>query len=148
MRYVSQHAAERPGPDLPRLLYEAEPMLGRAAYYWLKHFDSDAPKYRPKSQRDLSREEIDLAEVVAAIPNNCDWTEWNRIGMAIYGASAGSDQGGIAFDDFSAKSTKYNPYETSARWQHYHRSPPDRIGLGTLIRLARQAGWQPRQSTG
>lgn len=143
MRYVSQHAAERPGPDLPRLLWEADPALGRAAYRWLGQPDPDAPKYRPKPQRDLSREDLDLAEIVAAIPNNCDWNEWVRIGLAIYGASGGSDQGGIAFDDFSSRSAKYNPYETGERWRHFHRSPPDRIGLGTLIHLARAAGWQP-----
>ena len=32
---------------------------------------------------------------------------------------------------------------TIARWRHYHRSPPSRIGLGTLIHLAREAGWRP-----
>jgi hypothetical protein len=142
-RYVSATLAERPAPDFPTRLWEADPVLGRAAYRWLGQPDPDAPRTSPKRHCDLSREEIDLAELVHAIPNNADWHEWNRIGLAIYAASGGSNQGGIVFDDWSAKSPKYNPYETSARWHHYHTSPPSRIGLGTLIHLAREAGWQP-----
>jgi hypothetical protein len=141
-RYVSQHAAERPGPDFSRLLWEADHTLGRVAYRWLGHRAPDEPHESCKTRHRLTREEIDLAEVVNEIPNNEDWHGWNRIGLAIYGASGGSDQGGIVFDDWSAKSPKYDPYVTSARWRHYHRSPPDRIGLGTLIHLARGAGWQ------
>ena len=142
-RHVSQTAAERPGPDFPRLLWEADPTLGRAAYRWLGQPDPDAPRRHPKPRRDLSREEIDLAALVAAIPNREDWAGWNRIGLAIFAASGGSDQGGVVFDDWSAKSSKYNPYTTAARWRNYRRSPPDRIGAGTLIYLARAAGWRP-----
>lgn len=142
-RHVSQTAAERPGPDFPRLLWEADPVLGRAAYRWLDQPDPDAPRRSPKFRRDLTRAEIDLAELVHSIPNREDWAGWNRIGLAIFAASGGSDEGGIVFDDFSAKSAKYNPYVTAARWRNYRHSPPDRIGIGTLIHLAREAGWLP-----
>ena len=86
--------------------------------------DPAAPWLRPKPRAELSRAEIDLARVVALIPNDGDWNEWNRIGLAIFAASNGSDQGAIVFDDWSAKSPEYNPYTTAARWRHYHRSPP------------------------
>lgn len=141
-RYVSQHAAELPGPDLPDLLREADPNLGRVAFRWLALPDPDSPRLQPKRAK-LSREEINLADLVGAVPNDCDWHAWNRIGMAIFAASGGSDQGGIVFDDWSAKSSKYNPYTTAARWRHYHRSPPSRIGAGTLVYLAGAAGWRP-----
>ncbi|MGH7114255.1 MAG: PriCT-2 domain-containing protein [Stellaceae bacterium] len=141
-RYVSQYAAEHPAPDFPRLLWEADPVLGRPAYRWLGHPAPDESRRSPKPRRELTAEEVDLAELVNAIPNRGDWHEWNRVGMAIFAASGGSDQGGIAFDDWSAKSPKYNPYATIARWRNYRRSPPDRIGLGTLIHLAREAGWR------
>jgi hypothetical protein len=144
MRHVSELAARRPGPDLPRILWEADHDLGRAAYGWLGQPTPDAPQLHPRHRRELSRAELDLAELVAAIPNNCDWTEWNRIGMAIYAASGGSAEGGIVFDDFSAKNPKYNPYNTAERWQHYGRSPPSRVTVGTLVYLARQHGWKGR----
>ena len=60
-RYVSAHAAELPGPDLPDLLREADPNLGRVAFRWLTLPDPDSPRWQPKPRRDLSREEIDLA---------------------------------------------------------------------------------------
>ena len=37
-----------------------------------------------------------------------------------------------AFDGWSQKSDKYDAVETRKRWNHYFRSPPDRIGVGTL----------------
>lgn len=145
MRHVSEHAARRPGPDLPQLLWEADPGLGRQAYGWLSQPAPDAPNPHPRHRQALSRAELDLAELVAAIPNNCSWEEWNEIGMAIYAASGGSAEGGIVFDDFSAKSPKYNPYNTSERWAHYRRSPPSRVTAGTLVHLAREHGWKGGQ---
>jgi len=52
----------------------------------------------------MSQSDLDLAELVAAIPNNRDWGEWNAIGMAIFAASGGSEDGFIVFEDFSARS--------------------------------------------
>jgi Primase C terminal 2 (PriCT-2)/Bifunctional DNA primase/polymerase, N-terminal len=144
LRYdISQHAVWNPAPDMPRILWDADPTLGRAAYRWIGEADPDAPRRQP---RDRTRAEMNLAEIVAAIPNDCDWAGWNRIGLAIYAASGGSDQGGIIFDEYSARSNKYHPSDTVARWRHYHRSPPSRIGLGTLIHLARLAGSKGAES--
>jgi hypothetical protein len=142
-RHVSEHAARRPAPDLPALLWEADQSLGRAAYRWLGEPAPDEPRRHPKHRREMSREEIDLAELVASIPNNFDWVEWNRVGMAIFAASGGSEEGFTAFDDLSARSsTKYNPHAVRERWANYRRSPPSRIGLGTLIHIGREYGWR------
>jgi hypothetical protein len=140
-RYVSESAAQRPAPDFPRLLWEFDRELGRAAYRWLGQPDPDAPRRYPRRREELSRRDLDLVEIVHAIPNNCSWDEWNRIGMAIYAASEGSGDGFVVFDDFSAKSPKYDPRDVEARWRNYGRSPPSRIGMGSLLHLARQAGW-------
>ena len=66
-----------------------------------------------------------------------------RSGLAIFAASKNAGDGFIAFDDFSARSSKYDPRETEARWKHYGRSPPNRTGIGKLARLAYEAGWRP-----
>jgi P4 family phage/plasmid primase-like protien len=80
-----------------------------------------------------------VASALAAIPNEAlEWEEWNYIGMAVYGATAGSDEGGEAFAKWSKKSKKNNEATTAARWEHFHTSPPDRIGFGTLAWQARQ----------
>jgi hypothetical protein len=140
MRYVSAYAARRPGPDLLNILWELDRELGRPAYRWLGKPAPDAPRYVPKHRNLLSDREIALRELAAAIPNNADWHEWNRVGMAFYAASGGSDEGFIAFDDWSKQSPKYDPHAVEERWRNYRRSPPSRIGLGTLIHLAHQAG--------
>jgi hypothetical protein len=139
-RYISESAAQRPAPDFPRLLWEFDRELGRAAYRWLGKPDPDAPRRYPRRRDEFSQRDLDLTEIVRAIPNNVDWHGWNNIGMAIYAASDGSGDGFIVFDDFSARSPKYNPRAVEERWRNYRRSPPSRIGMGTLVHLARQAG--------
>jgi hypothetical protein len=43
-RHISHHAAERPSPDLSRLLWESDHDLGRVAYRWLGQPDPDATR--------------------------------------------------------------------------------------------------------
>jgi hypothetical protein len=142
-RYMSELAAARPGPDLPALLWEFDRPLGRVAFKWLGLPDPGAPQRYPRARHEMSRRDLDLAEIVHAVPNNCSWEQWNCIGMAVYAASGGSGDGLVIFDDFSAKSPRYDPHETASRWRNYRRSPPGRIGIGFLARLAREAGWRP-----
>ena len=147
MRYISEHAARRPGPDLPRLLWEFDRELARPAYRWIGRPDPDAPQHYSRRRSELSERDLNLAEIVAAIPNNCSWEDWNKIGMAIFVASGGSGDGLVVFDDFSSRSPKYNPHDVQKRWFNYRGSPPSRIGMGTLVHLARRAGWQPQGKT-
>jgi Primase C terminal 2 (PriCT-2)/Bifunctional DNA primase/polymerase, N-terminal len=147
LRYVSEHAARRPGPDLPRILWEFDHELGRPTYRWLAKPDPDAPQQYPRRRAEQDPHDIDLAEIVKAIPNDCDWHEWNRIGMAIFAASKDRGDGQVIFDDFSAKSPKYDPHAVEERWRNFRRSPPTRIGMGTLVHLARQAGWNPARAS-
>ena len=141
-RHISPYAAQRPAPDLPDLLWEADPTLGRAAYHWLGRPAPDENRRHPKPRQAMTHKELRLAELAAAIPNRFSWEEWNRIGLAIYAASGGDDEGFIAFDDLSTRSPKYNSHVVRERWRNYGKSPPTRIGLGTLVHLARAAGWQ------
>jgi hypothetical protein len=142
MRHLSEHAARRPGPDMPSVLWEADHKLGGAAYRWLGLPNPDMPRLRPRHRRDLSADEIDLAEIMAAIPNNEGWDGWVAVGLAIFAASDGSDQGGILWDAWSAKSPKYNPYTTTEKWREFHRYPPDSTGVGKLVKMAIEAGWR------
>jgi hypothetical protein len=142
-RYVSEHAARRPRPDLPLLLWEFDHELGRPAYRWLGQPDPDQPRHYPRPRDRLSRRDLDLVEVVRAMRNDCDWNGWNNIGMAIFAASGGSEDGFVVFDTFSARSPKYDPDAVRERWRNYRRSPPSRIGMGSLVYLAQQCGWTP-----
>jgi hypothetical protein len=142
VRHLSEHAARRPARDMPALLWEADRPLGRAAYRWIGLPNPDMPRLCPKHHRDLSRNEIDLAEVVAAIPNLADWDGWVHVGLAIFAASGGSAHGATVFDDWSAKSAKYNLYTTNKKWREFHCYPPDSTGIGKLIKMAIDAGWR------
>ena len=94
----------------------------------------------------------DIRAALAVIPNpvpswgpNASWVEWNNLGMAVWRASGGSDEGFEEFYKWSKKSSKYDSNETEFRWRHYFESPPSYIGFGTLVHLARetQPGWVP-----
>jgi hypothetical protein len=95
----------------------------------------------------------DIAAALDVIPNPWpDWTptdsweDWNNIGMAIWRASGGSDEGFVVFDRWSTKNeAKYDPDETRLRWDHYAHSPPGEIGAGKLFHTAAQyqKGWAP-----
>src|ERR1700719_1669357 len=143
MRYISASTAQRPGPDLARLLWEWDRDLGLAAYRWLGQPDPDAPQRCLRLRRELSQRDLDLSEIVAAIPNDCGWEEWNRIGMAIAAASGCSGEGFILWDKFSAQAPQYDPAKVKERWRNYRRSPPSRTGIGKLAALAHTAGWRP-----
>jgi hypothetical protein len=146
-RYLSPTAARKPGPDVPDLLMEFDRPLGERAFQWLgKPYPGSAPKKYPRHRSQLTQAERDLAEIVHAIPNNgVAWDEWNSVGMAIWSVDP-SEHGFIVFDDWSAKSAKYDQHETRERWRHYHRSPPNRTGIGKLIALALKEGWRPKEA--
>ena len=81
-----------------------------------------------------------VAAAMAVIPNDdVDWENWNRVAMACWRATGGSEEGFAAFDAWSQKSGKYNAKTTRQRWEGFSRSPPDRIGFGTLWWLAMEA---------
>ena len=102
--------------------------------------DDDAGPQAQQSSGDPQADPLDICAAVAVIPNdNLDWQEWNKIGLAAWRASGGSDAGLAAFCAWSSRSTKFNRGRTEARWTHYATSPPDRIGAGTLFHLAKAA---------
>lgn len=94
----------------------------------------------PRSNPDAAGAPEDIAAALAQIPNpELSWDEWSRIGMAAWRASAGSAAGLAAWTAWSAKSRKHSDAACQERWQHWFRSPPDRIGYASLYTLARRA---------
>jgi len=85
----------------------------------------------------------DLRNTLWLIPNDDadpDWEYWNRVGMAIYAASGGSQEGLQLFKEWSAKHReKYREANTEQKWKDLHSCPPERITAGTLFFLAAQA---------
>jgi hypothetical protein len=79
-----------------------------------------------------------LALRVIPIPND-SFRDRNRIGMATWRATGGSAEGFQAFDTFMQKCKKYNSRNIAKRWRGYSKSPPTKIGAGTLFHMANEA---------
>lgn len=80
-----------------------------------------------------------VAEALKFIPNSdLDYDSWLRVGLAIKGALG--DEGWPLFEDWSATSQKYVAKTTAEKWPTFK---PNRIGAGTLYKLALDSGWVP-----
>lgn len=80
-----------------------------------------------------------IRAAIARFPNEeLDYDSWVRIGMALKGALG--EAGANLFADWSAQAEKNDPAITAKSWAGFR---PDRIGAGTIYRLAMERGWQP-----
>lgn len=73
-----------------------------------------------------------------------DYDQWVRVGLALHGDYG--DDGLAAWDAWSATSKKYQPNgadSCAAKWKSFKRPRPGvkRITVGSILHLARQAGW-------
>jgi hypothetical protein len=85
-----------------------------------------------------------IAAAMRCIPNDdLKWEEWTIWALAIFAASGGSQRGFDIFDEFSARSSKYDPITTDERWDEISGSPPSATGAGKIFAAARAHGWQP-----
>jgi putative DNA primase/helicase len=82
----------------------------------------------------------DVIAALGVIPNeDVGWDDWSKTGMAVWGATGGSEDGYEAFREWSAKSGKHDDAACRERWDHWMRSPPGRLGIGTLLYEANKA---------
>jgi hypothetical protein len=108
---------------------------------------SSAARRGDQARTASSRQQPDLtliADAVQHIPNNdLGWDDWNKVIMAIWAATGGSDEGFEICDAFSQKSNKYDAANTQARWDAITTCPPDADAVW-LFRLADEAapGWR------
>jgi hypothetical protein len=106
-----------------------------------------ASTFDPSGDQELTADEPRIAAALAVIPNSIvDWEFWNKIAMAIWAGTKGSDGGRKIFHDWSKKSDKYNADNTDAKWAKLTSCPPQSIGAGTIFYHADQADptWESR----
>lgn len=89
----------------------------------------------PEQRGTFAAVEDALTYIVNA---DLDYDSWVRIGMAIKGALG--DAGWALFERWSASSQKFEPKTTAQAWRSF---APQRIGAGTLYKLALDNGWHP-----
>jgi Primase C terminal 2 (PriCT-2) len=90
-----------------------------------------------------------VASAMGAIPNpgtEVAYDEWIRMGYAVHRASGGT--GLVIFDEWSAKSDKYDAAETAAMWRRIGRSilteskTTRTAGAGSIFFKAKAEGWK------
>ena len=119
--------------------------------------DAEAPPLRPVPEflkglggigkstdpSDCYSREAEAEKIMAAmavIPNDdVSQNEYNKIGMACWAATNGSDEGFAAFDLWARKSKKKYHGGTYERWANYNKYPPTRIGAGSIFHWADKA---------
>lgn len=80
----------------------------------------------------------DVRAALAIIPNDDQhYEDWVRTGIATFAATGGTGEGFEAWQSWSAKSAKHQDAECLRVWRSIERSPPKRIGYGSLCYMAR-----------
>lgn len=80
-----------------------------------------------------------IRAALAHLPNDeLDYDSWVRIGLALKGALGEAAE--ELFSAWSAQAEKNDPATTAKSWASFR---PDRIGAGTIYRLAMERGWRP-----
>jgi putative DNA primase/helicase len=121
------------GPAWPELIFDLPPFLQNWSY------EHPVSEIEPDQ---IARNLQTLLQAIEHIPNDdLTWAEWNDVGMAIWAATEGSDEGLEAWFAFSQRSPKFDWDETNDRWSHYFDSPPTSIGAGSLYHWAEENGW-------
>ena len=112
---------------------------------WDKVLERDAARtIRTDAPIDASWSEVMSA--LEAIDPDCGRENWLHCGMAIHYAAHQQDRVDEAYqlwDQWSARGTKYKGQrDTTYCWRSFHADKPGGITLGTLFKLARDAGWE------
>jgi hypothetical protein len=95
------------------------------------------PDYVP-SDSDVEYSDDSIVSALHAINPNCNYVQWNKIGMALY-------NGGFKYEIFrrwsAASATKYDEAECARKWAQYRKAKTISVTPATIIYLANKAGW-------
>jgi hypothetical protein len=86
----------------------------------------------PATESDLTL----VAGALEIIPTSLKWKSRNHIGMAAWRATDGHEEGFQAWSRWLERSGQYDADRAEKRWDHYSRSQPTKLGIGTLIMIA------------
>jgi putative DNA primase/helicase len=104
------------------------------------------PADTERSDQDQTADPADIAAALDVIPNNgaANWDSWKSLGMAVFRATGGVASGFDAWAAWSAKNPAYDHQACIKEWEAMRRSPPDRIGAGSVFKMAQDAqpGWR------
>ena len=85
----------------------------------------------------------DMLEYIDNSGDGQDYEQWLRIGMAIHHATGGSHEGLEIFCKWGTQSSKFDRSDTERRWHSFGKRATNISTMGTIVYIARQAGWEP-----
>lgn len=95
-----------------------------------------------KSNSDCDVSELD--DMLSYISADIKYDNWIKIGMAVHEATGGSAEGEKAWDAWSKTSGKYENGLCATKWHSFGKYNKKPAGMGSLVYIAREAGWEPR----
>lgn len=87
----------------------------------------------------------DIDQALAHLDPSCPREEWIAIGMALHNFDPG-DTGLDLWECWSRGSDKYKPGHCERNWRTF-AAKDGGVGVGTLIKLAQEAGWELPEAT-
>jgi hypothetical protein len=106
---------------------------------WQSHqLDAEPPSLPGnlgKSLSDQSAAKIERA--LDSIRPDCEYSDWIKVGQAIYAESAGSSRGMALWESWSIRGKKHEINECAVKWGTFS---VEGVSIGTLYYMAKQAG--------
>lgn len=87
----------------------------------------------------------EIQDMLSYINPDLAYEMWVKIGMAIHQAT---DGGALElWESWSRGGSKYKDGECERKWHSFGKYGAANVGTGTLVTIAREAGWEPNQDT-
>lgn len=86
----------------------------------------------------------EIADMLSYISADVGYEDWIKIGMATHHATGGSYEGSKVWDDWSRTGASYKSGECDVKWHSFGKYNSKPAGMGSLVHIARQAGWEPK----
>lgn len=82
-----------------------------------------------------------LEALLDSLDPDCGYEDWLNILMAVFHETGGSEEGFVLVDSWSQRSNKYKGrQEIETKWRSFKPDTEKRITIGTLIKMAKDAG--------
>lgn len=87
----------------------------------------------------------EMQDMLSYINPDAPYETWVKIGMAIHQAT---DGGALElWESWSRGGSKYKDGECERKWHSFGKYGAANVGTGTLVTIAREAGWEPNNDT-
>lgn len=100
--------------------------------------------HREAMQKEGMGDLTEIADMLSFISADVKYHDWIKIGMAVHHATGGSYDGSKVWDDWSKSGSSYKPGECDTKWHSFGKYNSKPAGMGSLVHIARQAGWEPK----